>query len=109
MGFIKRFRARHEERRKLYDNIVNNRNAIRALVAHEVQQPNYSGHSEEVRGLCREHDEYILKFAAFIGTVGKLDALFYSKEMWHQVHDIKNPNNDMRQFMHSSEEFPQAV
>ncbi|MNI45764.1 hypothetical protein D3C76_25300 [compost metagenome] len=105
MNFIKQFRARHAERRKVYDNIVKNRQAIRDLIGdQEGHHKGYNRHSEEVRALYRELNDYIRRFADIIGSVTWLDTIFHNTEMWKQVEDVKNPWNDVKHLMFSPEE-----
>lgn len=107
MGFIKRFRARHEERRKLYTSIKVTHQAIRRLVVNDVFV-GYSGHSEEIRALYREMIEQVGRFAGIVYNVNLIDTLFYGEEMRKQAPVIKKLDDEIRNMMFSSAEQEQV-
>lgn len=108
MGWVKRLRARHEERRKLYASIKITHKAIRRLVVTDVFV-GYNGHSEEIRALYREMIEQVSRFANIVMNVNLIDTMFYGEEMREQVPVIKKLDNEIRNMMFSSSEQEQVA
>jgi hypothetical protein len=103
MGWIKRLRARHEERRRLYESIKISHKAIRRLVVTDIFV-GYSKHSEEVRALYREMLEQVGRFADIVGKITIIDTMFYGEEMRKQVPVIKKLDDEIRNMMFSPQE-----
>lgn len=103
MGWIKRLRARHEERRRLGESIKISHKAIRRLVVTDTFI-GYNGHSEEVRALYREMLEQVRQFADICRKITIIDTMFYGEEMRKQVAYIKKLDDEIRNMMFSSTE-----
>jgi hypothetical protein len=108
MGFIKRFRARHEERRQLYESIKLTHKAIRRLVVTDIFV-GYNNHSEEIRALYREMIEQVGRFADIVKSVNLIDTMFYGEEMRRQVPYIKKLDDEIRNMMFSTQEQEQVL
>jgi hypothetical protein len=107
MGWIKRLRARHEERRRLYESIKISHKAIRRLVVTDIFV-GYSGHSEEIRALYREMIEQVSRFADICCKPTLIDTMFYGEEMRKQVSYIKKLDDEIRNMMFSTQEQEQV-
>lgn len=107
MGWFKRLRARHEERRRLYASIKVTHKAIRRLVVTDIFV-GYKGQSEEVRALYREMIEQVGRFADIVRNVNLVDTLFYGEEMRAQVPIIKKLDDEIRNMMFSAVEQEQV-
>ena len=107
MGWFKRLRARHEERRKLYESIKISHKAIRRLVVADIFV-GYSGYSEEIRALYREMIEQVSRFADICHNATLIDTMFYGEEMRKQVPYIKKLDDEIRNMMFSASEQEQG-
>lgn len=108
MGWYKRLRARHEERRKLYESIKLTHKAIRRLVITDIFV-GYNGYSEEVRALYREMIDQVGRFADIVKNINLVDTMFYGEEMRHQVPIIKKLDDEIRNMMFSLQEQEQVT
>jgi hypothetical protein len=109
MGWFKRLRARHEERRKLYASIKITHRAILGQLGENTEYQGYNNLNEEVRSLYREMIDQVGRFADIVLHVNLVDTMFYGEEMRKQVPIIKKLDDEIRNIMFMSMEQEQAV
>lgn len=104
MGWIKRLKARHEERRRLYASIKVTHEAIRDQLGSWNGYRGYNNLNEEIRSLYREMVDQVGRFANIVWNANLLDKLFYGEEMRGQVPTIKKLDDEIRNIMFSAHE-----
>lgn len=103
MGWFKRFRARHEERRSLYSSIGITHKAILKQLGNNHYR-GYGNLNEEVRSLYRELIGQIGRFADIVRATRLVDTMFYGEEMKRQTRAVKHIDDEIINIMFSLEE-----
>lgn len=103
MGWFKRFRARHEERRSLYSSIGITHKAILKQLGNNHYR-GYGNLNEEVRSLYRELIDQVGKFADIMLGTSILDTAIHGEEMRRQSRAVKHIDKEIIDIMFSLEE-----